>query len=230
MAEGLVTLLDRPVYGMGQVDHLLRLPGGTARRWIDGYDRGGKHYQPVVRTETTGSETVTWGEFVEARLLSEYRRAGSSLQLMRPAIENLRQIFHPVYPLAHARPYIDVQGRELVMKVQQEVGLDKALRIVVVRNGQIVLTEAAQQFVASAEFGEDRKIVERVRPNAAIEDVFIDPRRQFGEPVVRGVRTEVIAEQLRAGETVDGIAELFTLPRRLVEAAIRYELGLKEAA
>src|SRR5690242_18569146 len=108
--DNVTSLLDRPVYGMAQVDHLLGLHPGTARRWIDGYERSGKHYPPVVRVEPTGSDIVTWGEFVEARLLSEYRRAGSSLQRMRPAVEALREVFHPRYPLAHAKPFLSVQG------------------------------------------------------------------------------------------------------------------------
>jgi uncharacterized protein (DUF433 family) len=52
-----------------------------------------------------------------------------------------------------------------------------------------------------------------------------DPPRQFGEPVVRSVPTEVIAEQLRAGETLEGLAELFELSPCLVEAALRCELS-----
>jgi hypothetical protein len=52
-------LLDRPVYGIGQVDGLVGLSGGTARRWIEGYSRGDRTYPPVVREEPTGSELVT---------------------------------------------------------------------------------------------------------------------------------------------------------------------------
>ncbi len=48
--------------------------------------------------------------------------------------------------------------------------------------------------------------------------------RQFGEPVGDSVRTEIISEQVRAGEPIDAIAELYDLPRPLVEAAGRYEL------
>jgi hypothetical protein len=55
---------------------VLGLHGGTAKRWIDGYDTGGKHYDPVVREQTTCEDAVTWGEFVETRLLSEYRSSG----------------------------------------------------------------------------------------------------------------------------------------------------------
>jgi uncharacterized protein (DUF433 family) len=94
---------------------------------------------------------------------------------------------------------------------------------VVVRNGQLVLADPAEQFFQSADFG-NTDIVERLRPVSEIKSVVIDPLRQFGEPVVRSVRTEIIAEQLRVGETIDGIAELFDLSRDLVEAALRYEL------
>jgi hypothetical protein len=57
----MVSLLDRRIYSLSDVDRLLVLPPGTARRWIDGYDRGGVHYPPVVRAERTRDEEVTWG-------------------------------------------------------------------------------------------------------------------------------------------------------------------------
>ena len=41
----------------------------VVRRVID----AGETYPPVVREEPTGDEAVTWGEFVETRLLSEYQ-------------------------------------------------------------------------------------------------------------------------------------------------------------
>lgn len=216
------SLLDRPVYGMAQVDRVLGLTPGTARRWIDGYTRRGTSYPPVVRPEPTADEIVRWGEFVETRLLSEYRNAGVSLVRMRPAIDKLRERFHPLYPLAHARPF--VAGRELVLEIQDEVGLERQLHLVVVRNDQIVLTPPAEHFFASAQFGGPDEVVERFNPVAGIPDVVIDPLRQFGEPVVRSVRTEIIAEQVRAGEPLDNIAELYDLTRQQVEAAVRFEL------
>ena len=35
MMEPVTTLLERPIYGMQQIDSLLGLASGTARRWID---------------------------------------------------------------------------------------------------------------------------------------------------------------------------------------------------
>src|SRR5712692_5631520 len=122
-----VDLLDRPLYGLTQVDRLLLLKPGTARRWLEGYSRAGVYYQPVIRPDPTGNEVVTWGEFVETRLLAEFRDSGVPLIRMRPAIERLRSEMETPYPLAVARPFLSVEGRELVMRTQDEVGLDRPL-------------------------------------------------------------------------------------------------------
>lgn len=218
-----IDLLARPVYGMTQVDWILRLRPGTARRWIDGYERNRKKYPPVVRLELTGDEVVTWGEFTEARHLSEFRADGVSMVRMRPAVERLREIFNTQYPLAQARPWLEERGRELVLKVQEEIGLEKQLLLVVVRNDQLALSLPTRQFVDSVDFaGTD--IVQRMHPLPDLDQVWLDPLRQFGEPVVRSVPTSVIAEQVRAGDDAATIAELYELSEGEVWQAIRYEL------
>jgi uncharacterized protein (DUF433 family) len=218
-----VDLLARPVYGMSQVDWILRLRPGTAVRWIDGYTRGGKSYPPIVRLASTGDDLVTWGEFTEARLLSEFRDVGVPIVRLRPAVERLREQFDPLYPLAYALPWLEEQGREIVLRIQQKVDLDRSLQLVVVRNGQLVLTTQTRQFVDSVDFA-DQPFVQRMHPLPDLEQVWLDPLRQFGEPVVRSVPTAVIAEQVRAGDDLAMIATLFELSDREVLQAIRYEL------
>lgn len=222
-------LLARPVYGMAQVDWVLRLYPGTARRWIDGYERAGKSYAPIVRLQQTGDEIVTWGEFTEARLLSEFRDAGIPIQRVRPAVEGLREQFDQLYPLAHALPYLEEKGRELVLKIQEQVELETQLQLVVVRNGQLVLTTQTDQFVRSVDFG-SKGIVERMHPLPDLKHVWLDPLRQFGEPTVRSVPTAVIAEQARAGDHPRLIAHLYELSEDEVWQAIRYELLRTDAA
>lgn len=215
------SLLDRALYSFADVDRLVGLPGGTARRWLQGYDRGGRVYPPVLRTESTGSEAATWGELVETRLLSEFRSQRVSLQRLRPAVERLRQEFGP-YPLAHARSLLEVEGRELVRRVQDEIGLDRHLQLVVVRNDQLVLTGEAERFTDALDFTEG--IASALRPRSETPQVRMDPAKAFGQPAVRGVRTDVVAEAYRAGEPRDSIAALFDLSPEQVEQALRYEM------
>jgi uncharacterized protein (DUF433 family) len=216
-----IDLLDRPIYLFSDVDRVLGLTSGTARRWIDGYTRGGRRYPPVIRPEETGEEAVTWGEFVEARLLSGFRRDVPMLRL-RPAIERLREQFGTPYPLAHAAPLLDAQGRELVLRVQDEVGLNPALSLVVVaRNDQLVLAEPASEFSRSADY--DGGVVVRLHPRRGIREVVVDPERLSGEPTVRGVPTGVLAEMFHAGDSIDQLAEWYELERSQIEDALRYE-------
>jgi uncharacterized protein (DUF433 family) len=222
-ASAPIDLLDRPVYGTAQVDRILGLRSGTAGRWIDGYTRSGKRYPPVVREESTGSDIVTWGEFSETRLLSEYRGLGAQMIRMRPAVERLREELGVRYPLAHEAPWIEPMGRELVRRIQDEVKLGRDLQMVVIRNDQLVLSLPAEHYVKSIDFaGTD--IAQRIRPALELPDVWFDPLRQFGEPVVRSVPTAIIAEQYRAGDTIGLIAEAYSLSEDEVEQAIRYEL------
>jgi uncharacterized protein (DUF433 family) len=187
-------------------------------------------YSPVVREVSTGEEVVTWGEFVEARLLAEFRDAGVAMLRMRPAVERLREELNTRYPLASARTWLSSDGRELVRRIQDDVDLDRRLSLVVVRSGQEVLdwSEPARDFNASTEWepSDGNQVIRRLRPVSDVQEVVLDPLVAFGEPTLRGrgVRTEVIAELVRAGDSTDSIAETYELGREQVEAAVRYEL------
>ncbi len=78
------SILERPVYGVYEAAGLLGLRSDRARSWLDGYERSGVRYPPVIREEHTGEDLVTWGEFVELGYLREYRRKGVPLQQLRP--------------------------------------------------------------------------------------------------------------------------------------------------
>jgi uncharacterized protein (DUF433 family) len=215
------SLLDRAIYSYSDVDRLIGMRPGTARRWLEGYARGGVYYDPVLRVEPTSSDSVTWGEMVEARLLAEFRDRKIPVQRMRPAIIKLREEFGP-YPLARARPLLDVEGRELVRAVQEKVGLDAEMQLVVVRNDQFVLTERAERFRSAVEYQGD--IAGRIRPILLTPDVVMDPKHAFGQPAIRNVRTEALAEAYRAGATRDELAQLYELSPDQVDGALRFEL------
>ena len=213
-----IALVDRDVYNMGQVDRLLGLSHGTAGRWIDGYTRRERRYEPLVRLETTGSETVTWGEFVEARLISEYRRQGVSVFRMRPAIMALRDAFDTEYPLAAAQPFMSAEGRELVLQVQEETNLGLSLRFVI-RSGQIVVPSLeVRRFQQVADYDDDT-----VRRFRMAQNVVIDPEYASGEPTIAGRRLRVatVAEAIAAGEQQDAVAEMWDITPQAVDDAVR---------
>jgi uncharacterized protein (DUF433 family) len=215
------SLLDQAIYSYADVDRLNGLTPGTGRRWLEGHRRAGVFYEPVLRPEPTGANTVTWGEMVEARLLAEFRGQRVSLQRLRPAVVRLREEFGS-HPLAHASPLLDVEGRELVRKVQDEVSLERQLQLVVVRNDQLMLDLRTERFRDAVTY--EGGVVVAIRPAARTQEVIMDPQSSFGQPSVRGVRTDVLAEDFRAGESRESMADLYDLSLSQVDQAIRYEM------
>jgi hypothetical protein len=221
-----VSILERPVYGVAEAAGLLGLWGDRTRAWLDGYERRGVRYPPVVRSEPTGEDIVTWGEFVELGYLREYRRKGVPLQQLRPVIEGLRQEFGTPYPLATAKPFL--YGKELVLELQQRNDLPAALAIVI-RSGQtIALAGETQRFLQKVEFhppGDGDAC--RLMPAGKASPVVIDPLVRMGE--VHGLEDLVLAEAGSSGQFAD-TGRAAELLGQIISGASNQEVALLEAA
>lgn len=231
--ESRLAILGQPLYSVREAARLLRIPSAKLRRWLEGYRRAGVFYQPVIRVEPSGSDDVTWGEFVKAGLLAEYRTDGRvPLQRLRPVIQELREELGVPYPLAHFRPLVDEGARELVFRAQELAGLDDELFLIrrVQRQQkvwQLQWAEPVQSFLRKAEFDPDG-LIRRFRPQESA--VLIDPEVEFGIPQVDGIRTETIAEAIAAGESVEDVGRAWELTPQQVQAAVRWELSISREA
>lgn len=216
------TLLDREMYAEAHAARLLRVAPATLHYWLEGGVRRGRTYQPVIRERATGAKTVTWAEFVEAGLLRSYRQDHDvPMGELRAFIHSLRQRLGVPFPLAHARPYV-LAGRQLVMEVQNEVGLPGELVLVAEARGQYILSPAAQEFVERVTWDNNRPA--RWRPDDSRDSpVIIDPDVRFGTPSVGGIRTEILWEQAQGGEDEGDLADTFGLDLNQVRWALAYE-------
>ena len=214
-----VEVLHRELYTIGEAARLLRVPPSTLRWWLEGRDE----YPPVIRQEPTGSGTVSWGEFVEAGFLREYRKA-RSLQRLRPVIDKLRESFNVPYPLAHLKPFVG-PGLQLTLEAQHSAELPEDLVIVYeVMTGQLVLAHPAWEFFRRVDFAESgTQWAERIHPAGPGSPVVIDPGFSFGAPTIRGIKTGAIAELVEAGELPEAVAGDFSLDLSEVKAAVSYE-------
>jgi uncharacterized protein (DUF433 family) len=224
-----VSILERPVYGIGEAAGLLGLRTDRARAWLDGHERAGASYAPVIRPEQTGEGVVTWGEFVELGHLREYRRKDVPLQRLRPVIEELRQVLGTPYPLATSRPY--VFDKELVLDGQERAGVPSSIAIVIRSGQEIMMTPETSRFFKKVEFdlGASANAL-RNRPAGAASPVVIDPLVRFGQPAVAGVATDRLWELYDAGESLDEIAGAYELDVDDVKAAVAYEEQFRSLA
>jgi uncharacterized protein (DUF433 family) len=221
---GDVKLLDRRMLSAREAARQLRIPATTLIQWLEGAERQGRWYDPVLRAEPTGSRDMTWGEMVEARYLRAYRQKNVSMQQLRPFITKLREDFGVPYPLAHFKPFIGA-GRRLLLEAQESVNLPGELSAIYeVKTGQLILDPRATEFLDRVEFAAGgQQEAERIYPAGRESPVVMDPQVASASTSVHGIRTEILVELADAGVPVETIAEDFDLPPNVVRAAVAYE-------
>ncbi|WP_375426144.1 DUF433 domain-containing protein [uncultured Friedmanniella sp.] len=217
-----LTVLDREMYTESQAARLLRLAPSTLHYWLEGGTRRNKTYKPVIRAEATGSNRVTWAEFIEAGLLRQYRQDLQVPMLeLRSFIALLRDHFDVPYPLAHQHPY--VAERKLVVEAQDEAHLGADFALVAPVSGQYMLLPAAQAFYDRVTWVDD--IAQQWRPDDRGDSpVTIDPDMRFGSPSIGGISTSILFEQSESGEDEEDLAGTFGLSLAEVRWALSYEL------
>ncbi|ORA79300.1 DUF433 domain-containing protein [Mycobacterium malmoense] len=221
-----VSVLDREMYSEAEAARLLRVHQQTLNYWLEGKTWRGRTYLPVIRPKPEGRRTVTWAEFVEAGLLSQYRQRKVDLDEVRRFIAVLRDKTGEPYPLAHERPWT-LNGR-LLIEAQKASDLPPEYWLYAPTDGQLILPlYAAQEFLDRVKFVHDEAVL--WRPAGPESPVVIDPDTRFGRPSVGGISTSVLKEYADDGYGYDEIAEEFGLKVRDVEMAVAYELQSKAA-
>lgn len=216
-----VSVLDREMFSEVEAARLLRVPQGTLHYWLEGGERRGKRYPPIIRERPRDTRTVTWAEFVEAGLLRQYRRErGVPMAELRAVIDRLREELGVPYPLAHEQPFVG-EGRQLTRTVQDEVGLDPEFFLVAVARDQLVLTSASSSFFGRVRWVDG--VAAGWRPHQEDSPVLVTPEHRFGRPMINGISTEVLWEHDDAGEDVAAIAADFGLSSAEVRWALSYE-------
>lgn len=222
-------MVEWPTYTYAQADRLLDLRSGTSRRWINGYRRQGKVYDPILREKPLATEWVTWGEFLEAKLVAHYRDVDNVPTLrIRQSVERLRRLSGLAHPLAQWRTYIEAAGRELLLRAQeglegpgQEFSFTERAR-----DGQLVLTPWVRNFIDEAEAapGSTDDAIGATQLDAAFPDILSVAQYRAGLPTVRNrnVLARTVAGLVESGELEEDVAEWYKITTDQVDQARRF--------
>lgn len=216
-------------YGIAEAAHYLSLPAATLRTWVRGRAyptaTGTQFSEPLVRLPEPEEALLSFTNLVEAHVLAAIRRRhGVAMQKVRPALSFLEAKLRLAHPLAHQELLTD--GVSLFTeRFGQLLNLS--------RSGQLAVRELLEAHLRRIEH-EPTGLALRLYPFSRGERdllppklVVLDPRVAFGRPVIAGtsIRTEVIASRLKAGESVQELANDYGLGVPKIEEAIRYELA-----
>jgi len=225
-------MLDRPLYSLPDVAHLLHVHPDTLRYWVRG-----KTYPAKGGGETTipplvgdGEGLLSFQDLAELAVVAHLRHLGFRLSALRETAADIEAATRM------PRPFLT----KLLAGGASELALDvdKGKPISMTYPGQRVLPLPVDDIFRRIEFDPDRLVV-RVRPFSRPEDplhdpirIEIDPRRRFGRPITRpnGLDVAAIWDRCQWGETAEELTEDLRAEPEEIEEAIRYQRRYLEAA
>lgn len=209
---------EAPVYTASEAARYLHLPPAVVRAWA---------FQQVIKPADRESRRLSFLNLIELLVLAAIRRKHAvSLPQVRRALRFLEKRFTGIHPLADHRfqtnglaPFIEKLGEILGVSGDGQAEMRELL-------------DAYLECVERDSRGAPVKLyLPSLKSSSAVRGVIvIDPRVGFGRPVLdgTGIRTEVILDRFRAGESIDALVLDYGRSREEIEAVLRS--GLAAAA
>ena len=213
--------LARPLYSYAEADRIAGVTRGTSSRWLKGYKYWYSSEElrklPPITPESGHKGGVSFIDLVEVVAAGRLRAKGFSIKKIRQINEFCQATLHVDRPLVTET--FKVRGHDIFVMVSTGYLLNVGRQ-----RGMQAWDEVLDPFLGTLEY--EDQIARRWWPRGKSEPVVVDPDYGFGLPVIAGsgVRTEMIAERHRAGESPEEIAYDFGVDVPRVEAALRYEL------
>jgi uncharacterized protein (DUF433 family) len=142
---------------------------------------------------------------------------GISTQAVLHAHKELSVLFKTMYPFADRRVL------EKIRTDKKKLLIDLEEKLISLDGTRQINLDFMRKFFKHIEFGDDH-LVNKFWPRGKDNSICVDPRRQFGHPVVdnTNIYPETLFNLYKGGEEINDIASLYELDIRLVNDAIRY--------
>jgi len=223
-----MNLISVGLYTFQEASKLTNATPQELRRWLIGYSHkvGGSNKRvntpPLWRTELADSEVegISFHDLLEVRFVQAFRKYGVSLQTIRVASEQAREMFDHPYPFTCKRFQTD--GRTIFAAAMKHTGEEQLLDLA---RRQFAFTKIIEpSLYRGIEFGSD-ELASHWYPLPRSKAVVLDPTIAFGKPIVTNgsVRTSILYDAFKAEKSKQYVAKLYEVPLSAVESAIRFE-------
>ncbi|MFJ7798313.1 DUF433 domain-containing protein [Pseudomonas sp. NPDC096950] len=202
------------------------IPSTDIRRWLFGYTTHGVQHPGLWNSELADVDERVLGfhDLLEIPFVHAFRQHGVSLQAIRSASQQAKEMFNQAYPFTCKRFQTD--GRSIFATVLSETG-DEALLDLVKRQYAFeqVIKPSLYEGIDYTGSGD----AQRWYPVTRSKAIVLDPSRNFGKPVLTtvGIDTAAIFGAYKTeGQNIKRVALLYEIPTSSVEAAVRFEQSM----
>jgi uncharacterized protein (DUF433 family) len=221
-------------YSLRDAAMLLRIPYPKLRRWAVEYRHSTAERKRIPQAVVSGDSDeiedriLSFYELMELFVIEFFRHEGVSMPVIRAARSRAQAFLETDYPFATERLMTDGRGIFADLAVN-ELSADR-LEVELSR-GQTAFSAIVQPFFRE-NVDYQKGVASTYWPMGREAPVLLDAARSFGRPIVarNGTPTFALYEMHHAGEDRDRIAAWYDVTRDELDAAIRYEERLREAA
>ncbi len=216
-------LIGVGLYTAGEASLYTGISAKDIRRWMFGYSAHGVEHPGLWTPELSFLDEKLLGfhDLLEIRFVHAFRQHGVSLQAIRSASRQARELFDQQYPFTCKRFQTD--GRDIFATVLDETG-DEALLDLVKRQYAFKQVIKPSLYEGIDYTGEGA--AQRWYPIKRSKAVVLDPARNFGKPVLSsaGIDTAAIYHAYQAeGQDSKRVAMIFEISTAAVDAAVTFE-------
>ena len=213
--------ITRPLYSFAEADRLAKVTPNTSRRWLKGYhfwySPEERRTMPPITPGRGEQEAVSFVDLMEVAAIGKLRQKGFSLKRIRQINAYCRLWLQTPRPLVTQT--FKVRGRDVFVALGHDILLNVGYEA-----GMQAWEEVLDPFLDTVDY--ENELVRRWWPLGKNVRVVVDPDYGFGLPVIAGtgVRTEIIAERARAGDSTEEITYDFGVTEDQIEDALRWEM------
>lgn len=230
------------IYTLSEAARLINVPARKIHRWLYGHSYPKKSgegkvqafsaplWLPQLSKDEYDAEVIGFNDLLEVRFVSAFVEHGVPLIVVRRCLDTPRELFGVDYPMTSGSFKTD--GKTIFADAIEKSVKEGAL--LDLKNRQLAFKEIINpSLYAGIEYDGKRASKWYPQGQGRRQHIVLDPTRQFGSPILEetGIPTEVLyASYLAEGETPQAAiqtARVYEAPVKLVEAAIRFEQGLK---
>jgi uncharacterized protein (DUF433 family) len=219
------------IYTVPDASRLTGVPRARIRRWLKGYafnHKGARRQSgPLWCAQLApldDSLAIGFLDLMEIRFVDAFVKAGLPLAKIRKAAGRAAELVGSEHPFSTRKFKTD--GSRIFAELWHRERGDKSV-LDLDRDQFGIYDFIVPSLLEGVEFDEEGQAA-RWHPESGAPLIVIDPRRQFGQPLVEdgGVQTSVLVEAWKAEGSVDAVARWFEIPREAVEQALKFELRL----
>lgn len=221
-------LIGKGLYSAPDAARLTAVPAGRIDHWLRGRSRSYRGEQvfdeplwvPDV-PDVDGQLFLSFRDLIEVRIVDRFRAHGLSLPYIRKVVEAARLIVGERYPFSSGSFKTD--GRRLYQEVVSRTDEPRLIEVV---GGQHAFHSIISIGLKDVEFEDG--VLALWRPEAGREDVVLDPRRSFGQPILveSGTSTSIIKLAFERGRGPRETSRDFEISERAVRSALAFEAKL----